>query len=258
MVAARLATMERGRPKINPSIEGNISQTQAAKMLNVSTASVERASKVITDGVLDLAERVESGEISVSRAAEIATQPATRQKRILARRGRGSVVALASKLKVEASLKKARTTHDVCLLCNPAAKEEITQEKFVAFLEVAALKLPGRFARYLLSNIEEIEEMDAADEMPDLYEKILRTIDAGHQTFSEIQKFTRIEKDILIYTLGCMKGASIEQVPQGGKTAAARGGRKMLWQRKQLKNDFRDDEESTGSCLFGLNLGFSL
>lgn len=74
-VAAKLATLTRGRPEENPPI-GGISASDAATLLNVGTRSVERARKVLSDGVGELQSAVESGEISVSAAAEIAAKPA--------------------------------------------------------------------------------------------------------------------------------------------------------------------------------------
>lgn len=67
MVAAKLATMQRGRPTENASIEA-FSQPDAAKMLNVARASVQRAREVLEHGTPELISSVERGEIPVSRA----------------------------------------------------------------------------------------------------------------------------------------------------------------------------------------------
>lgn len=254
-VAARLANLENGQRA--SSIDEAVTQAAAAKLLNVSKSSVERAGRILRSGVTDLAEMIEDGNLSVGAAVQIAALPKTKQKRLIIKK-RNKIASYAAALRVEKTLKKSRFTNDLCLICNHLPKEQITEEKTVAFFQVVAAKLPGRLARYLLNNIEEIEEMNAADEMPELYEKVLLAIDAGHMTYTEIQKFTRIEKDLLDYTLSCMCGASIEEVPQGGKAQAARGAPKMLWQRKQLKTDFRDDEKEAILPLNALNLLFSL
>jgi ParB-like chromosome segregation protein Spo0J len=77
MVAARLATMGRGRQAANPSIEG-FSQPDAAARLNVGRASVERARTVIDSGVPELVQAVDRGEIAVSLASKAATLPKTK------------------------------------------------------------------------------------------------------------------------------------------------------------------------------------
>jgi ParB-like chromosome segregation protein Spo0J len=72
MVAARIANLGEGRPAQNagapllgetPSIAG-VSQTAAGKMLNVSTASVERAATVRDHATPDLIEKVERGTVA--------------------------------------------------------------------------------------------------------------------------------------------------------------------------------------------------
>jgi len=81
--AASLANMKEGRPKKTPSIGGIskngapekppkghvISQADAAKLMNVSTKSVERAAKVKRESPEDF-EKVKSGEISLNKAAK--------------------------------------------------------------------------------------------------------------------------------------------------------------------------------------------
>lgn len=83
-VAAAIANLGRGRPTSNPSIEG-ISQAQAADMLNVSVASVERAAKVQRDGVPELRAAVQADRVSVSAAADVAELPQSVQREIVAR-----------------------------------------------------------------------------------------------------------------------------------------------------------------------------
>jgi ParB/Sulfiredoxin domain len=71
MIAARLANMRQGERTDLPSIEGRlVSQQQAAELLNVGIASVERAKIVREQGAPELVEAVERGEVSVSGAVE--------------------------------------------------------------------------------------------------------------------------------------------------------------------------------------------
>jgi N6-adenosine-specific RNA methylase IME4 len=81
MVAAKLATLRLGdnQHSEGPSIE------EASRLLNVGHASVERAKVVQRDGAVELAQAVERGQVSVSAAADIATQPIEEQREIIAR-----------------------------------------------------------------------------------------------------------------------------------------------------------------------------
>lgn len=75
LIASNVANMRQGERSDLPSIGGKLSRSDAGKLLNVSEKSVERAAKVITDGVPELVEAVKSGTISVSAAAVVATLP---------------------------------------------------------------------------------------------------------------------------------------------------------------------------------------
>jgi len=84
MVAATIATMRQGERTDLPSREGkSLSQTDAARLLNVSTASVERAATVRREGAPGLVEAVERGEVPVRVAAELAKGSPAEQKRIV-------------------------------------------------------------------------------------------------------------------------------------------------------------------------------
>ena len=82
MVAARLAKLDRGRPS-NASSEA-ISQPDAAKLLNVSRSTVQRAAMVRDNAAPELAARVERGEMPVSLAAKLAANLSEEQQRELA------------------------------------------------------------------------------------------------------------------------------------------------------------------------------
>jgi hypothetical protein len=79
VVAADIANMRRGEQEANASIDAFISQPQAAKMLNVSRVSVQRAKKVLDFGSAELIDAVSKGEIAVSAAVVLADLPKPEQ-----------------------------------------------------------------------------------------------------------------------------------------------------------------------------------
>lgn len=83
MIAAKLASLEEGRPKKTAQFCA-VSQDQAADLLNVSRRTVQDAAKVRREGVPELVRAVEQGQLPVSRAAAIATAEPARQRRIVA------------------------------------------------------------------------------------------------------------------------------------------------------------------------------
>jgi len=97
MVAAKLATLKLGgnQHSEGPSIEGS------SKLLNVGHASVERAKIVQRAGVPELVAAVEQGKVSVSAAADIATQTPEQQRQIVARCEPGIVVEAAKRMRGE-------------------------------------------------------------------------------------------------------------------------------------------------------------
>ncbi len=89
VVASKMANLKQGekanpqpsslktKPKVSPEpSEAPITVTEAAKMLNVSPASVKRAKTVLASGDQDLIVAVERGEITVNAAAKQAKPPA--------------------------------------------------------------------------------------------------------------------------------------------------------------------------------------
>jgi DNA methylase len=114
MVAAKLANMPAHRPPdISPSIEGlfgsleppappRVSQDQAAAMLNVGRASVERATVVQAKAIPELARKVEAGEVSVSAAADVAKLPEPEQAEVVAK-GEKEILQAARRIRAEKS-----------------------------------------------------------------------------------------------------------------------------------------------------------
>jgi ParB-like chromosome segregation protein Spo0J len=70
MLAGKLANLKQGQKKANTAVA--VSQQEAAKRLQVSIDSVQRAQKVHALGTAELIQAVETGEITVSKAALIA------------------------------------------------------------------------------------------------------------------------------------------------------------------------------------------
>ncbi len=237
-VGFRITNLKQGQYKTDTAIAVSVSQADASKLLNVSVDTIQRAGKVINEGISDLAEMVQAGTLSVSTASIIATLPKSKQKRLV-KRGRDKLIQYASNLTAEKKLKNARSTSEVCFLCNPSI--ELNEDNIVAFLH-ATTRRAGRFARFFNSILEEIEESRTADEMRSDYERILQAVDAGYREFAQILNFTKIEKDRLRYEINCLiEGKTLETGIQGGKTDAARGQRKTLYLRSQKTKISEDD-----------------
>jgi N6-adenosine-specific RNA methylase IME4 len=103
MVAAKLANMRQGERTDLPSIEGkSISQTDAAMMLNVGRASVERAKTVQRDAVPEIVKAVEQGQLAVSLAARASKLPEGEQRKVAEQAATGKTTALLRKLAKQA------------------------------------------------------------------------------------------------------------------------------------------------------------
>jgi N6-adenosine-specific RNA methylase IME4/ParB-like chromosome segregation protein Spo0J len=97
MVAAKLATLKQGaRTDLSPI--GEMSQVEAATLLNVGKRSVERATEVRTHGAAELVQAVERGDVSVTAAADVATLPVAEQTEIVAR-GEREILAAAKTIR---------------------------------------------------------------------------------------------------------------------------------------------------------------
>jgi ParB-like chromosome segregation protein Spo0J len=82
MVAAKLANLKDGQRA--DLVEG-LPIGRASELLNVGERTIARAREVREHGALELQQAVEHGDISVSAAADIATQPIDEQREIVAR-----------------------------------------------------------------------------------------------------------------------------------------------------------------------------
>ena len=93
MIAEKLATIQRGGDRKSGKIKGQncplISQSEAAKQLNVSGGAIKKARKVRTKAVPEVAKAVETGKLPVSAAAKLADAPPEEQREAIARVERG-------------------------------------------------------------------------------------------------------------------------------------------------------------------------
>lgn len=104
MVAAKLATMPRGRPGENEQT-CRISSERAGELLNVSRRSIGAARAVRAEGVPELSAAVEAGDVSVSAAAALASLPLSEQAIIVAR-GKAEILAAAKRFRDENTARK--------------------------------------------------------------------------------------------------------------------------------------------------------
>jgi N6-adenosine-specific RNA methylase IME4 len=97
MVAAKLATLRDGQRA--DLVEG-LPIGRASGLLNVGDRSVARAREVLDHGVPELRQAVERGAVSVSAAADIASEPAEAQREIVAR-GEREILQAAKQIRAE-------------------------------------------------------------------------------------------------------------------------------------------------------------
>lgn len=163
MVAAKLANMTVGGDKMSEHSanlqNGAVSQSSAAKMLNVSTRSVAAASKVKDEGTAELAQAVERGEVSVSAAAAVASMPHDEQAAITSE-GADAIRAAA----------KAKRAHGKP---KTGPKADAIREEIKAADERGA-SLITTYARLLLSAIQAAESI--TPEERDLLDQVTSAI----------------------------------------------------------------------------------
>jgi hypothetical protein len=105
MVHARIATLPKGANQHTAIAVP--SQEQAAKLLNVSVDTGQRARRVLEDGIPELASKVERGTISVSAAADVARLPKQEQREIVAR-GEKEILAAAKDIRSKRADERTR------------------------------------------------------------------------------------------------------------------------------------------------------
>jgi N6-adenosine-specific RNA methylase IME4 len=114
MVAAKLATLKLGD---NQHSEG-LPIGRGSELLNVGERSVARAREVQEFGAPELVDAVERGAVSVSAAADIATQPIEEQREIVAR-GERAILRAAQDIRArKAEIRRAERIERLAATCN--------------------------------------------------------------------------------------------------------------------------------------------
>jgi hypothetical protein len=113
IVAAKIANMRRGGKDANPSKDGfaKTSQADAAKLLNVSPKTVERASKLVGADMPALLTNAEQGKVKVSAAVEFLEKPEQERQKLLADNG-GDIVKAVNSKAPDADSAKASDAYD--------------------------------------------------------------------------------------------------------------------------------------------------
>ncbi len=255
LVAAKMANTRQGERTDLPSIEGRLSQSGAAQLLNVSVATVERAAIVLRKGVPELVKAVESGEYKVDHARRLTNLSPQSQRRVI-KRGRANAKKILQNLKIK-SLKKTEDGMISCFHCSPIAKwdddhvsafmQKLEHKAAEAFRSGRAQRNYAPFFEGVVFDIgeDELGQMSSANK-----EKILAAIDAGTvdgeqgmRERTDLMRITKIptaEFDQAISVLLDYK--MIEVCYQQGKTDVARGARKTLYKRSERTRTASPDQ----------------
>ena len=117
LVAERRARVKAGLSPIGETPSGadnaglTAARTEAAEKMGVARRSVERAAVVVEHGSAALVKSVESGEVAVSAAAEVAMLPKSEQT-ALVREGKGAVAEKAKEVREEKREARAQAKQD--------------------------------------------------------------------------------------------------------------------------------------------------
>jgi hypothetical protein len=141
MIAAKLATMRKGRPSENAPQEA-FSQTEAAILMQSSRSGVQRAHFVRENGVPALVEAVEQRLVTVATAAEFAKSASPMQQAVLISK-HGSV---ARAVKATVPAKADRAADKVVALRTPKSAAFIAPEAAGYRYEARAAVGPARRA----------------------------------------------------------------------------------------------------------------
>lgn len=122
MVGSKIAKLKHGGDrKSDQAANLPVSQSKAAEAMNVGERSVRDAKHVIDQGVPELIEAVESGDVAVSAAAEVAKLPKSEQKSIVKAGPKAVRKAAAEKRKDK---KKEKTSPKITI---PAIDETLPE-----------------------------------------------------------------------------------------------------------------------------------
>jgi ParB-like chromosome segregation protein Spo0J len=121
MIAAGLAKMRQGaRTDLAPN--GAMSDADAAKLLNVSERSVERAKAVLRDAVPEAIEAVDRGEVTVSAAHQFSKQSKEEQRKKIKSAGSAGAAAKGQRRPVAARSETGKKP--VGVVANPMPKKK--------------------------------------------------------------------------------------------------------------------------------------
>lgn len=243
--AGKLTSLPRGRRNSNPSNEGITSQTEAAEKLNVSVASVERAVKVQRKGIPELREAVESGEVSLNKAAIVASASPKDQKKFITN-GRDASAKILKRLKIN-SLRGSKDGMHGCLRCDPDASFDLdnisANMQKIGFKAVAFAKAnkTENFGPCFDSVVFEAEEIKLAAMKLVNSDKILAVIDRGtadgekglvwEGDVLQITRMSRVEYESALEHL--IEYKIVQITFQEGKGEKARGAKKKLLSRTE-------------------------
>ncbi|MGC2239141.1 MAG: helix-turn-helix domain-containing protein [Pyrinomonadaceae bacterium] len=246
IVAAKVANLPQGVSKANTPNGGFVSQSEAARLFNVSTRSLQRAVKVVKDGVPLLQEKLAANEFSLSEAASIAALPKGKQMRRI-RKGRTETKKIILKKKTDALRRSSNS------LLNDLLERPLTQEEFIAAMDLIA-ELQPPYKRYLDDVVNEITEENLSDETREAVERVLQATDYGHQTRAKISEKTKIKGALLDHVLThCLEYKLLEIYLQGGKTDGARGARNTGYRRPGTSLAHIAAEETISAVSDGIN-----
>jgi N6-adenosine-specific RNA methylase IME4/ParB-like chromosome segregation protein Spo0J len=115
MVAAKLATLRDGQ---RADLVKGVPIGRASALLKVSERSIARAREVMSCGAAELVQAVEHGRVSVSAAADIATQPIQQQRELVAT-GEREILRAAQQIRAKkAEIRRAERIERLALTCN--------------------------------------------------------------------------------------------------------------------------------------------
>jgi hypothetical protein len=137
MIAARLRTLKHGDNQHTKGEDGSaVPSSEAAKRLDVSKKSVDRASSVLKNGSASLVHAVESGEVTISDAAKVVKLPKSEQNKAVkaVESGKSPTVAKAAGIDPEADRKAAIMGAQA----QPERKSQFDPNEFDAAMTVAA------------------------------------------------------------------------------------------------------------------------
>lgn len=110
MIGARLTTLKQGDNQFtkDPPIGGTTSQSEAADILNTSQRAIQRASKVQRDGIPELIDAVDAGEVSIAAAVEVSSLEPEEQLDIIS----SGSESIRERVKEIRESKKPHVTHN--------------------------------------------------------------------------------------------------------------------------------------------------